>query len=76
MTDTDWERVVLLYEALSRLAPSPVVELQTARATVEALVDQRLPDDWDDTEAVLIGTGRRDVPVEAAALADRLPALG
>ncbi|MDO9497535.1 MAG: sigma factor [Nocardioides sp.] len=30
--DTDWERVVLLYEALSRLAPSPVVELNRAVA--------------------------------------------
>jgi len=29
---TDWERVVLLYEALSRLAPSPVVELNRAVA--------------------------------------------
>jgi len=30
--DTDWDRVVLLYEALSRLAPSPVVELNRAVA--------------------------------------------
>ncbi len=29
---TDWERVVLLYEALERLAPSPVVELNRAVA--------------------------------------------
>ncbi len=29
---TDWERVVLLYEALSRLTPSPVVELNRAVA--------------------------------------------
>ena len=29
---TDWERIVLLYEALSRLAPSPVVELNRAVA--------------------------------------------
>ncbi|GAA3809149.1 RNA polymerase sigma factor [Cellulomonas soli] len=29
---TDWERVVLLYEALGRLAPSPVVELNRAVA--------------------------------------------
>ncbi|MBP2338865.1 RNA polymerase sigma factor (sigma-70 family) [Saccharothrix coeruleofusca] len=30
--ETDWERVVLLYEALGRLAPSPVVELNRAVA--------------------------------------------
>lgn len=30
--DTDWERIVLLYDALDRLAPSPVVELNRAVA--------------------------------------------
>ena len=30
--DTDWERIVVLYEALGRLAPSPVVELNRAVA--------------------------------------------
>ena len=30
--DTDWERIVVLYEALDRLAPSPVVELNRAVA--------------------------------------------
>jgi RNA polymerase sigma factor (sigma-70 family) len=30
--DTDWDRIVRLYEALSRLAPSPVVELNRAIA--------------------------------------------
>lgn len=30
--ETDWERVVLLYEALGRIAPSPVVELNGAVA--------------------------------------------
>jgi RNA polymerase sigma factor (sigma-70 family) len=29
---TDWERIVLLYEALGRLAPSPIVELNRAVA--------------------------------------------
>jgi RNA polymerase sigma factor (sigma-70 family) len=49
--DTDWDRIVLLYEALARIAPSPVVELNRAVAVsmasgpaegleiVEALVD-------------------------------------
>ncbi|MGF7121875.1 RNA polymerase sigma factor [Rhodococcus sp. TAF43] len=30
--DTDWDRIVLLYEALGRLAPSPVVDLNRAAA--------------------------------------------
>lgn len=34
--DTDWERIVLLYEALGRLAPSPVVELNRAAAVAMA----------------------------------------
>jgi RNA polymerase sigma factor (sigma-70 family) len=32
VAETDWERIVLLYEALGRLAPSPVVELNRAVA--------------------------------------------
>lgn len=32
VAETDWDRVVLLYEALSRLAPSPVVDLNRAVA--------------------------------------------
>jgi RNA polymerase sigma factor (sigma-70 family) len=32
VAETDWERVVLLYEALGRLAPSPVVEINRAVA--------------------------------------------
>lgn len=34
--ETDWERVVLLYEALGRIAPSPVVELNRAVAVAMA----------------------------------------
>ena len=30
--ETDWERIVLLYEALGRIAPNPVVELNRAAA--------------------------------------------
>jgi RNA polymerase sigma factor (sigma-70 family) len=49
---TNWERVVLLYEALGRLAPSPVVELNRAVAVAMAqgpaaglrIVDQLLAD--------------------------------
>ena len=36
VADTDWERVVLLYEALGRVAPSPVVELNRAVAVAMA----------------------------------------
>ncbi|WP_256838052.1 RNA polymerase sigma factor [Ornithinimicrobium faecis] len=32
VAETDWERIVLLYEALGRIAPSPVVELNRAVA--------------------------------------------
>ncbi|MEV3960292.1 DUF6596 domain-containing protein [Nocardia sp. NPDC050193] len=34
--DTDWARIVLLYEALGRLAPSPVVEVNRAVAVAMA----------------------------------------
>ncbi|WUH89416.1 sigma-70 family RNA polymerase sigma factor [Streptomyces sp. NBC_00433] len=34
--ETDWERIVLLYEALGRVAPSPVVELNRAVAVAMA----------------------------------------
>ncbi|MFD5462895.1 RNA polymerase sigma factor [Kitasatospora sp. NPDC127059] len=41
VADTDWERIVLLYEALGRVAPSPVVELN--RAVAVAMADGPLP---------------------------------
>ncbi|MFB4349029.1 RNA polymerase sigma factor [Microbacterium sp. CR_7] len=34
--ETDWDRIVLLYEALGRIAPSPVVELNRAAAVAMA----------------------------------------
>jgi predicted RNA polymerase sigma factor len=34
--ETDWERIVLLYEALCRIAPSPIVELNRAVAIAMA----------------------------------------
>ena len=36
VAETDWERIVLLYEALGRVAPSPVVELNRAVAVAMA----------------------------------------
>ncbi|SNQ49848.1 conserved hypothetical protein [Frankia canadensis] len=37
VAETDWERVVLLYEALGRIAPSPIVELNRAVAVAMAV---------------------------------------
>ena len=34
--ETDWERIVVLYEALGRLTPSPVIELNRAVAVAMA----------------------------------------
>jgi predicted RNA polymerase sigma factor len=34
--ETDWDRIVLLYEALGRLAPSPIVDLNRAVAVAMA----------------------------------------
>lgn len=36
VADTDWDRIVVLYEALGRIAPSPVVELNRAVAVAMA----------------------------------------
>jgi len=36
VAETDWERVVVLYEALGRVAPSPIVELNRAVAVAMA----------------------------------------
>ena len=36
VAETDWDRVVLLYEALGRVAPSPIVELNRAVALAMA----------------------------------------
>jgi len=36
VAETDWDRIVLLYEALGRVAPSPVVELNRAVAVAMA----------------------------------------
>lgn len=36
VSETDWDRIVVLYEALGRIAPSPVVELNRAAAVAMA----------------------------------------
>ncbi|MER6298727.1 sigma-70 family RNA polymerase sigma factor [Kitasatospora sp. NPDC001539] len=52
--ETDWERVVLLYEALGRVAPSPVVELNRAVAVAMASGPQEALSLVDD----LVAAGR------------------
>ncbi|MET8626389.1 RNA polymerase sigma factor [Kitasatospora sp. NPDC004669] len=52
--ETDWERVVLLYEALGRVAPSPVVELNRAVAVAMAGGPQEALSMVDD----LVASGR------------------
>lgn len=37
VAETDWQRIVLLYEALGRIAPGPVVELNKAAAVSRAV---------------------------------------
>lgn len=51
---TDWERVVLLYDALSRLAPSPIVELNRAVAVSMARGPAHALSDVDE----LVASGR------------------
>jgi hypothetical protein len=69
------ENVVHQLDLLSA-EPAPSSALTLTRATVEALIDQPLPAEWDDQEAVLIGTGRLPVPEGLGAVAGRLPVLG
>jgi len=48
---TDWERIVLLYEALGRLAPSPVVQLNRAVAVAMSQGPQAALELVDELEA-------------------------
>ncbi|MFD0278614.1 RNA polymerase sigma factor [Kitasatospora sp. NPDC127111] len=48
---TDWDRIVLLYEALGRVAPSPVVELNRAVAVAMATGPQEALDIVDGLAA-------------------------
>jgi len=62
------------------LLSSPPVSggpLALGRRTVEALIEAELPEEWSDTDAVLIGTGRAPLPddVQGRPWAARLPAL-
>lgn len=46
-----------LVVAVSRPGPAPEL-MRVARSVVEALAGTSLPQGWDDTTAVLVGTGR------------------
>jgi len=55
VADTDWARIVLLYEALGRIAPNPVVELNRAVAVAMATGPAsalRIVDDLADAGAL------------------------
>jgi RNA polymerase sigma factor (sigma-70 family) len=70
--ETDWEKVVLLYDALNRLAPSPVVELNRAVAVSMAegpAVALRIVDDLVAAEAL---AGSHLVPSVRGELLTRL----
>lgn len=62
---------------LDLLSGVPVADsaLALTRRTIEALVEEKLPADWKDEQAVLIGTGRLPVP-DQDGLREQLPALG
>ncbi|MEY9844541.1 RNA polymerase sigma factor (sigma-70 family) [Streptacidiphilus sp. BW17] len=51
VAQTDWDRIVLLYEALGRVAPSPMVELNRAVAVAMATGPQEALDLVDDLAA-------------------------
>lgn len=53
-------------------APAPAA-LALARQTVEALAGEPLPTDWDDGQAVLLGTGRRPPTAAERAQVGHLP---
>ncbi len=59
-------------------APTPpTAALAEARRVLEGLHGGPLPGHWDDTEAVLVGTGRQPVPEpDRASLGDWRPLLG
>lgn len=55
--------------------PAPASALSLARQTIETLIAQPLPGAWDDSKAVLIGTGRSSLPDGLGPVGDLLPAF-
>ncbi|MFC8923819.1 RNA polymerase sigma factor [Cellulosimicrobium sp. NPDC057127] len=72
VAETDWERVVLLYEALGRVAPSPVVDLNRAVAVAMAQGPQEALDIVDELVAADRLSGFHLLPSVRAELLGRL----
>jgi predicted RNA polymerase sigma factor len=70
--ETDWERVVLLYEALGRVAPSPVVDLNRAVALAMAGAPDRALDLVDGLAASGRLSGSHLLPTVRGELLARL----
>nr|WP_236046611.1 DUF6596 domain-containing protein [Streptacidiphilus fuscans] len=72
VAETDWDRIVLLYEALGRVAPSPVVELNRAVAVAMATGPQDALDLVDDLAAAGRLSGSHLLPAVRGELLIRL----
>ncbi|MEG3614466.1 RNA polymerase sigma factor [Isoptericola haloaureus] len=70
--DTDWEQIVVLYEALGRVAPSPVVELNRAVAVSMASGPAAALEIVDDLAAREVLTGTYLLPSVRGELLSRL----
>ncbi|HYH35805.1 MAG TPA: DUF6596 domain-containing protein [Nocardioides sp.] len=70
--ETDWERVVVLYEALGRLAPSPVVDLNRAVAISMASGPAAALPVVDELVAVGVLSGSHLLPSVRGELLSRL----
>ena len=71
--DTDWERIVALYDALAQLMPSPVVELNRAVAVGMAFGPEAALELMD---ALSVEPALRDYHLLPAARGDLLAKLG
>ncbi|WP_041254319.1 sigma-70 family RNA polymerase sigma factor [Frankia sp. EAN1pec] len=72
VAETDWERIVLLYEALGRVAPSPVVELNRAVAVAMAAGPREALSIVDDLVAAGRLSGSHLLPSVRGELLSRL----
>lgn len=70
--ETDWPRIVLLYEALGRLSPSPVVELNRAAAVAMASGPEEALQILDRLTAAGALRGYHLLPATRGELLDRL----
>ncbi|MDR7279228.1 RNA polymerase sigma factor [Catenuloplanes atrovinosus] len=72
VAETDWERIVLLYEALGRVAPSPIVDLNRAVAVAMAYGPERALPMVDDLAATDLLSGSHLLPTVRGELLSRL----